>query len=184
MDATQAMQETDQIVSGLISNLTSDHREMRTPCDEWNVHELIEHMCSGAHGIAGGLQGQAPPEEAPDLLANGPAAGWAEASGHLTEAATPEILQAMHQMPFGEVPGEAALSVIVADAATHAWDLAQATGQELQMSDELAAFANATWQGLVPAEDRPQPGGFKPALAASDDASPLEQMLAFTGRQG
>ena len=46
------MQQTNELVSALISNLTPEHREMATPCDEWTVHDLIDHMCGGAHMIA------------------------------------------------------------------------------------------------------------------------------------
>jgi len=182
MDATAALHQTNEVVTRLIGGLTPEHREMRTPCDQWNVHELIDHMCSGAHGIAGGLQGQAPPEEQPDFLANGPAAGWVAAEAALEQVATPEILTAMHDMPFGNVPGEAAMAVIVSDAATHAWDLAKATDQELGMSEELAEYALATWQGLVPAEGR-DGGGFKAVVPVADDASAVDRMAGYTGRQ-
>jgi uncharacterized protein (TIGR03086 family) len=181
MDATTAMTQTDQIVAGLIANLTPDHREMPTPCTEWTVHDLIEHMCQGGHMIAGGLQGQAPPEVAPDYLANGPAQGWSSVMAHMAEAATPDALAATHQMPFGEVPGEVALSVIVADQLTHAWDLARATGQEVDVDDELAAWALATWQAVVPAESRTG-DGFKAAVPVDDDAPVLDQLVGYTGR--
>jgi uncharacterized protein (TIGR03086 family) len=182
MDATTALEESNQLLIGLIAGLTPDDRETRTPCDEWNVHELVEHICSGTHGIAGGLAGQAPPEEMPDFMAEGPANAWAEAYNHLTSVATPEVLTALHQMPFGEVPGEAAVSVIVADQVTHAWDLAQATGQEFAPSEELAQFALTTWQPLVPAEGRAG-GSFKAAIDISDGAPALDRLVAYTGRQ-
>ena len=76
MDATTAMGETNTIVTGLMNGLSPDDREKSTPCQKWNVHELIEHMCQGGQMIAGGLQDQAPPEEMPDFLADGPVAGW------------------------------------------------------------------------------------------------------------
>jgi uncharacterized protein (TIGR03086 family) len=182
MDATQALAETNGIVTTLVNGLTPDHREARTPCDQWNVHELIEHMCQGGHMIAGGLEGQAPPEEMPDYLAEGPANGWSAAHAALAAAATPDRLAANHQMPFGEVPGEVALSVISADFLVHAWDLAQATEQPLQVSDELAGWALATWQAVVPAEGRPEGGGFAPVVATADDAPIVDQLVAYTGR--
>ena len=88
MDATAAMNQTNQIVTGLIGGLTPEHREMPTPCSEWTVHDLIEHMCQGSHMIAGALQDQAPPAETPDYLSEGPANGWAGAATALTAAAT------------------------------------------------------------------------------------------------
>ncbi len=182
MDAKTAMEQTNQLVTGLIGGLTPEHREVSTPCDEWTVHDLLGHMCGGAHMVAGGMQGQAPPEEMPDFLADGPAAGWAAAAAHLAEAATPEALAATHQMPFGETSGEMAVAVITADHVTHAWDLARATGQDLSLSDDLAQFALETWKPLVPAEGRTG-DGFKAVVPVSDDASAVDRLVAYTGRQ-
>ena len=131
--------------------------------------------------IAGALQDEAPPDEATDFLADGPAAAWSRATAHLTAAATPDALAANHQLPFGEVPGEVALSIIAADHATHAWDLATATGQHLQVSDDLAKFAYQAWLPLIPAEDRTG-DGFKAAIPVGDDAGALERLIAYTGR--
>lgn len=181
MDATTAMNQTNALVSTMVGELTPDHREMSTPCDDWSVHDLLGHMCGGVQGIAGGLQGHAPPEEAPDFLAQGPAAGWADASAALETAATPDVLTAMHQMPFGEVPGEMAVSVIVADVLTHAWDLGEATGIDHGISDELAEFALQTWKPLVPVEGRGD--GFKAVFSVAPDASAIDKLLAYTGRQ-
>jgi uncharacterized protein (TIGR03086 family) len=182
MDSTEALSQTNQIVTGLMNGLTPEHREMKTPCTEWTVHELIEHMCQGGQMIAGGLQGHAPPEETPDVLAEGPANGWAATFAAMQEVATPEVLSAMHQMPFGEVPGEVAMSVITSDHLVHAWDLAQATDQDIEVSEELAGWALATWQVVVPPEGRTG-GGFAAAVSVPDGASPLDQLVGYTGRQ-
>jgi uncharacterized protein (TIGR03086 family) len=146
------------------------------------VHDLIGHVCGGAFMIAGGLQDQAPPDESPDFLADGPVAGWAAASAALAAAATPAALEATHTMPFGEVPGAMALSVIVADHIVHASDLAQATGQDLDVSEELAEWSLGTWQSVVPAEGRTG-DGFKAAVAVLDEASAVDRLVAYTGRQ-
>lgn len=183
MQTVEAMQQTSTLVTRLVSGLSPDHREAPTPCDQWNVHELLNHMCGGAHMIAGGLKDEAPPEgEPPDFLADGPAAGWEAAAAHLAQAASPDALAALHQMPFGEVPGETAVAVITADHLTHAWDLAKATGQELGMSDELAEFALETWKPLVPADGRTG-DGFKAAVGVDDSASAVDKLAAYTGRQ-
>lgn len=180
MDATTALDRTDVLVTGLIDQLTPEHRTASTPCSEWTVHDLIEHMCQGGQMIAGGLQGQAPPADAPDVLADGPATGWKSTMAALRAAATPEALAATHQMPFGEVPGEVALSVIVADHATHAWDLARAIGQPCAMDDELAEWALATWSMVVPPEGRQ--GGFDPVVPVADDAPAVDRLVGYTGR--
>jgi hypothetical protein len=154
MDATTAMNQTNTLVTTMLESLTPDHREMATPCDDWTVHDLLGHMCGGVQGMAGGLQGQAPPE----------------------------ALAATHQMPFGEIPGEMAVSVIVADVVTHAWDLGQATGIDHGISDELAEFALQTWMPLVPADGRTG-DGFKAVVEVGPNASALDNLVAYTGRQ-
>ncbi len=182
MDATTAMQETHAIVNGLMAGLTPEHRDMATPCSEWNVHELVEHMVHGGHAMAGALEGAEPPDETPDFMVNGPVSAWAAMEAHLAAAATDERLHSLHQMPFGEVPGEAVLSIIVADHLTHAWDVAQATGQPFDCSDELATFSLHVWKGLVPAEGRTD-GRFGPAIDPGADASPVDQLVGYTVRQ-
>lgn len=182
MDAATALGRTTPVVTGLMNGLTPDDRERPTPCDQWNVHELIEHMCEGGQMIAGGLRGQAPPEEPPDLLADGPVAGWNETAAALDAVATPEILAATHDMPFGEVPGEIALSIITADLLVHAWDLARATDQDLVVDDGLATWALQTWQAVVPAEGRTG-DGFATVVPVADGASALDHLVGYTGRQ-
>ncbi len=176
------MEQTNDVVTRLIDGLSPEHREQSTPCDQWTVHELIEHMVGGAHMVAGGMEGRPPPTEMPDFLAGGPAAGWAAAYAHMLEAATPGALAATHQMPFGETPGEVALAIITADHVTHAWDLAEATGQELGVSEELAEFALEAWKPVLPAEGR-SGDGFKAAIVVGDDASMVDRLAAYTGRQ-
>jgi uncharacterized protein (TIGR03086 family) len=183
MDASTALQQTQPIVTGVIAGLTPEHKDMPTPCEEWSVHDLIEHMCQGGHLVALGLQDQAPPEEGADVLAEGPAAGWAAAAAALRAAATPEAVAATHELPsFGEVPGEVALSVITADHLVHAWDLAQATGQDLDIDDELAEWALQTWQVVVPADGRTG-DGFADVVPVADDAPAVDRLLGYTGRQ-
>ena len=181
MDPITALERTDRVVTDLISQLTPEHRHVATPCAEWDMHDLIAHMCGGGHMIAGALEGQAPPDPVPDFLADGPATGWAETVAHLRDAATPEALAATHQLPFGEYPGAAAVSVIAADHLVHAWDMAQAADLPFEIDADLAEWALATWQQVVPADGRSGPG-FGEVVPVPDDASAIDRMAAYTGR--
>ena len=182
MDAATALNQTQPIVTDLIGALTPDHREMSTPCRRWTVHELIEHMCQGGQMVAGALRDQQPADEGQDLLAAGPAAGWASSASALASAATPEALAATHETPMGEYPGEVALSVITADHLVHAWDLAQATDQRLEIDDDLAEWALETWQVVLPPDGR-DGDNFAEVIPVADDASATARLVAYTGRQ-
>jgi hypothetical protein len=45
-------------------------------------------------------------------------------------------------MPWGEMPAQFALNLIMADHATHAWDLARATGLEIEIPDDVEDHVN------------------------------------------
>jgi len=184
MDATTALAQTNDVMTSVIARLTPEHREESTPCAEWNVHQVLEHVCQGSHMVAGALQQQAPPADgdSPDLMANGPAEGWANAHAALSSAATAENLSGNRELPgLGTMPGEVAMSVIVADALTHAWDVAKGTGVDIEIPEELAGWALATWQQVVPAEGRGD--GFADVVAVDDDAPAVDRLAGWTGRR-
>ena len=68
------------------------------------------------------------------------------------------------------------------DVSFDAWDLARATGQDLAVDDELATWALQTWQAVVPAEGR-EGDAFHAVVAVADDASALDRLVGYTGRQ-
>ena len=71
---------------------------------------------------------------------------------------------------------------LLADATTHLWDIARATGQESGISDKLSETVLATGQGIVTDESRGF-AGIHPAVVAGDDASGADRLAAFMGRQ-
>jgi uncharacterized protein (TIGR03086 family) len=73
------------------------------------------------------------------------------------------------------------LGIAFSDQLLHGWDLAKATGQGTAMPAGLAEAAYETIHGRFTDEQRK--GVFKPAIAAADDASAQERLLAYTGRK-
>ncbi len=181
IDPVTARRRIDRTIADLIDGITTEQRGLPTPCEEWNVDQLIAHMVGGGHMIAAGLLGDQPTADA-DPLANGLAAAWAATTAHLAEASTPEILDAMHHMPFGEVPGAMALSVITADHIVHAWDLGEALGVDVEIGDDLVALTMSVFGPLAPADDR-SGGQFKDVVEVPDSASALDRMIGFSGRR-
>ena len=183
MDVMQARAETNRIVDGLIAGLTPEHREMSTPCRKWTVHDLIDHMVAGGHMISAALDQDpsAMPDPEADHLPDGPAAGWAGAVEAMAAAATPDNLESPRALPFGEMPGAVGMSVITADHLTHAWDLARATGQTIDASDEVCEWASQTW-AMVLTDDLRNGDAFDAVQPCADDAPAIDRLAAFTGR--
>ena len=83
--------------------------------------------------------------------------------------------------PLGEVTGDTFARFVAFDALIHGWDLAHATGQSWSPSDELVAAVGAFARDAI-APDMRDGQTFKVATQASDDAGPLERLVAFSGR--
>ncbi len=182
MEVTDALAETTGIVDGLVAGLTPEHREMKTPCKKWTVHDLVNHMANTSKAVAAMASGDMSlmPGDGVDHLPEGPVNGWNDGKMAITGAAGGD-LDTVRQTPFGEVPGSMVLSVGVADLLTHGWDLAQATDQHIHASDELVATARSTWAMVVPPEAR-DGDRFDAEQPCPEGASALDQLAAFTGR--
>jgi uncharacterized protein (TIGR03086 family) len=146
-----------------------------TPCDEWQVRELLNHMLETQRYFVGAAKGEdaSPPGPNPgDHLSDDPAADLAQARA--------DVMETFGQDGVIEKTGPA-LGIAFADQLLHGWDLARATHQDATMPDGLAEAAYGLINGAFTEEQRA--GVFKPAIDVADDASPQQKLLAFTGRQ-
>jgi len=79
------------------------------------------------------------------------------------------------------MPAGIALNIAVFDVTTHAADLAKATGQSIDDVDLLETALEVGKQIVGP--DFRQPGVLHDEQQAANNASPLDKLLAFAGRQ-
>lgn len=178
-----AFAETTGIIDGLIAQLTPEHREQSTPCKDFTVHDLLNHVAGGGHMIAAIFAGEQPRGFDVDWMseAGGPAAGWDATRDAMRSAFTDENLTSIKPGPIGESPGIDFASLIVADHLVHAWDLAQAIDATIAPSDATVALAGAAMRPLITPERR-DGDAFEAEKPAPPDATPLEQLIAYSGR--
>ena len=75
-----------------------------------------------------------------DNLGDDPHGAWRAASQRSLDVyAEPDVLEKMVTLPFGEMPAGVALNIAVVDVATHAADLATASGQRIEDEELLEA---------------------------------------------
>jgi uncharacterized protein (TIGR03086 family) len=74
-----------------------------------------------------------------------------------------------------------ALAFPTTDLVVHAWDVARATGQQLQLSDELLAYVVHT-ATRVPETVLRRPGLFGPPQPVAEDADETSRLMAWLGR--
>jgi uncharacterized protein (TIGR03086 family) len=95
--------------------------------------------------------------------------------------AAPGALDRIGHHVIADMTGAQLLDGCVAETTVHAWDIANATGNELQMDPQLAELVFATCQRLSPTFV--EYGFTAPALAISADEPAQARLIAISGRQ-
>jgi uncharacterized protein (TIGR03086 family) len=178
----QVVEETSRLVEGT----KDDQLQDKTPCTEWTVRDLINHLTGGAKMFAISIEQGSIPDDVlgeimGDNLGDDFRSSWLAAKAQVYGAfGTPGVLEKTVQLPFGTMPGQAALTIAIVDVATHAADLSKATGQE-PPSDEILETALGLGKQIIGPELR-QPGLFEAERPAPDGAPAADRLLAFAGR--
>jgi uncharacterized protein (TIGR03086 family) len=189
MDSIETMQRVIDEAKRIVNNVSPDQLGNKTTCTEWTVKDLINHITGGATMVGISIEkGSVPDDVIGSVMSNADCLGD-DYKGAFTAAAdkfsrimnVPGALDKEVQLPFGTMPGEAALSFGIYDVSTHNCDIARATGQKVQDTEVLEA-ALGIGQQLVQPEFR-APGIFDAEKDCSTDAPVEDRLLAFGGRQ-
>jgi len=180
MDPLVAHQRAQDAFAALLANVSPDQLGAPTPCSEWTINDLIEHVI-GRNEYVGQRAGrnQEAPVRPDDTVAAHRAA--ADAAQHVF--AGPDGMAAMFKVPFGEVPGAIFIAMRTTDVLTHAWDLAAATNQSTDLDAELATEQLAAVRAFVVPEFRGPGKPFGDEQPCSSDRAPADQLAAFLGRK-
>ena len=154
-----------------------------TPCSEFTVHGVLNHMMVGGASATYWFQG----EEAPELKPPGvygwvPAAEFREVMDELLDAVKSDgAMERTLSTPMGEMPGETFARLLAFDGLVHGWDLASSTGQTFEVPPAVITSVDQFARGALSPEMR-DGDTFKEATVAPDDATPFEGLVAFSGR--
>jgi len=185
IDLTPATQR----LADLVGAVDDDDLGRPTPCPQYTVADLLDHI----HGLAVAFAMVARKESGPETQgAPGDAAhldgDWRSsiptALADLAAAWNqPGADEGMTEAGGMEMPGEVARAVAVAEVVVHGWDLARAIGRPFSAADhELQAVAG--FYGEFPDEARStEPdAAFGPVADVGDAAPLLDRALALSGR--
>jgi uncharacterized protein (TIGR03086 family) len=170
------------VTGNLVDAIEPAQWELPTPCPDWSVRDVANHLVFGHRRFAAALTGGQPPAPGEDVLGNDPGTAY-RASGEAMLAAfrAEGALERPVSIPAGTLPGVVACELRVVEALVHGWDLARATGRPLEfpadLIEESIAFSRIQL-GRIPADRTP----FGPSQPAADDAPPLDRLAALLGR--
>lgn len=176
--------QTQDVARSVLANVTPDQLADPTPCANWNVGQLIDHLVGGQHWARCGVQGAPMTETGEGASAGDFVTTFDQAATACLAAFSEEgALERTVNPGFGDMPAPALLGLSATDTLTHAWDLAKATGQDTNLAPELAAqLLGASRQMIQPAFRSEEGTLFGLEQTAPEGASPADQLAAFLGR--
>ncbi|MER6125174.1 TIGR03086 family metal-binding protein [Streptomyces sp. NPDC001795] len=172
--------------AALIKTVRPEQLTDPTPCTEFDVRALLSHIVGGTRRIAvvgEGGDGMAVHPFADGVEDDGWAGAYDEVRARVLGAwEGDDRMTAAVRVPWGEVPGHAALSGYVMELVTHTWDLSEALGHPHGLDTELAEFAFAVARRVLPAEGRDDQTPFGPVRPAPEEADAYGRLAAWLGR--
>ncbi len=177
-DLRRALEAAQRIVDGV----SSSRLDLATPCSEWNVRHVINHLVTGNMLAVSWIRGTEPPDRSADHLGDDYSDAFRRSATDLVAAMeTPGVLETVFPTPLGKRPGAMLAAMRRNEALAHAWDIATATGQPRDLVPELCEEALAGYRLFLDGIDRSQSPFGEPQPAARD-APTADRLAAFLGR--
>jgi uncharacterized protein (TIGR03086 family) len=187
MTPIEALVPAIQQVQSYLDQIQPDQWDAPTPCAEWNVRGLAEHLVGGSR-MSTTLLNDGSADEAKacfvgNVVGENPAADFAAAAAIEVSTMKAASLDAMVDHPAMQMPTAQLLNFRVLDYLVHSWDLARALGLDETLSPTLVDHVWETIQPMVPMI--PHVGVFASGASGTVTAdAPLQlRLLDLLGRR-
>jgi uncharacterized protein (TIGR03086 family) len=163
-----------------------DQWELPTPCTEWNVHQLVNHIVYEDRWTAPLMRGSSLAEVGDrfdgDLLGPRPKDVWSEASREALDSVEEEgALGRTVNLSSGRTPASEYVGQLASDHLIHAWDLARAIGADEKLDPDLVDWL---YEEAAPLEDELKSYGvYGDKVEVSAGSDPQTKLLAVFGRR-
>ncbi|GAA1251052.1 TIGR03086 family metal-binding protein [Prauserella halophila] len=174
-------------VGDIVAGIRTDQWQAATPCSEWSVRDVTNHLALGSKlfvELLAGKPGYPLDPDSADALGDDPAGSYrAHAADVVTAFRGPGALEQVIEAPVGAIPGIAAVQLRTVEDLVHGWDLAVATGQRVDYPDDIVERALTFTRGQLPDTESDADGPFAPPQPHADDAPPIDRLVALLGRR-
>ncbi|HEY5267263.1 MAG TPA: TIGR03086 family metal-binding protein [Acidimicrobiales bacterium] len=162
-----------------LSTVKEGQWQNRTPCDEWNVTELVEHVVGAHKKVYAVADADGMEDFGPDLALT---AKWIYALRTFESVLNdPDMASQPVQTRMGEQPFTFLIEgLLMVDTLCHTWDLARAVGSDETLDEVAVAAAH---KRLIEADAFIRGvNGFKDPVTPSAGADAQTAFLNFAGR--
>ncbi len=164
----------------IAGGIRSDQLGLSTPCDEWTVQDVLDHLVGGTGYLGAAIAGTPPPMPSAGETADDLRRGVAACVGGLAD---PSALARTCTSPLGtEWTVAEATAGTAMDLLVHTWDLAIATGQDIDLDPVVLEACVAMFLPHMPEMGRAA-GIVGPAVEVPADGSPQQVFLGAMGRR-
>jgi uncharacterized protein (TIGR03086 family) len=169
-----------------VAAIAADQWSAPTPCSEWDVRTLVNHLVYEAKWAPDLFAGKTIEEVGDryegDQLGDDPVGAWRESNAGARGAiAEPGALDRTVHLSFADVPGSEYLNQLTLDLAVHGWDLARAIGADETIDpvlvDAILPYIEAN------AEMISGSGVFGEPVKVPADADAQTRLLGLLGRK-
>jgi uncharacterized protein (TIGR03086 family) len=174
----------------LVELIHDDQWELPTPCTQWNLRQLVEHMTLENRGFASAARGETQDRSVwTDRAFGDLRSEYAESAQRVVAAfGEPDVLEREFWLPLLTetrlFPGPQAVSFHLLDYVVHGWDVAASLRQPIDLPADVIALVREIADREVPnGPRRHRPGSsFQPAVDWQESDSTLDGLLAMLGR--
>jgi uncharacterized protein (TIGR03083 family) len=169
-EATQVLTHGLDQVEALLRSVRPEDLGLPTPCTDWTVSELVDHVVQTPGKFASMVRGEE--------------VDWAAATPHADDpvATYQENVQALRAALAERPSSGPPVDWQCAELAVHTWDLATALGRSTRAFDGEVAERGRAFMLASLNDDNREPA-FQPEFPAPDGADPYTRIAAFAGRR-
>lgn len=189
IDIPEAYHRALDDFGALVHRIGPEQWENPTPCVDWDVRALVNHVVGenlwAPVLLAGGTSADVGDAFEGDLLGDDPIKAFDTSAVPAIQAATGvhalDALGRLVHLPFGDVPGREYVTELFADALIHTWDLARAIGADERLDPELVEACAAWFSDAEPGyRQAATVGGYR---ETPPDTDAQTRLLASWGRR-
>jgi uncharacterized protein (TIGR03086 family) len=178
-DELDSAEATLAVLQHVLHGIAKDDEAKETPCREFDVAGLTDHLMNSITTIGGAVGAQFPERDRGDSVER-----------QVVLAARP-ALDAWHKRGLdgavqlgqrGEAPAKVMAGVLTLEFLVHAWDYAKATGREVTAPDALSDYVMGLAKTIITPQGRSNVG-FDDPIDVAADARALDRLIAYTGRR-
>ncbi|WP_051899291.1 TIGR03086 family metal-binding protein [Sciscionella sediminilitoris] len=186
MELSSAIPTAGDLFKQAVRGIDDDQLGAQTPCSEYDVRALFNHVLYWAPVLEAGATKTDPPTDRPgeretDLVGEDWRGQLAGTVDTLVAAwSAPQAWEGMGKFGAAELPASMLGTMLFTDLTVHSWDLTRVSGADCAVPEDLGTLLLSVAEQLAPQGRKG--GAFGEEVPVPQDAPPFERALGLFGR--